>query len=105
MDIGITIDYLRPGAKYKSCRTYKELSDTWEDETVLPTEQELIDAEPAAIAAQNEKTVALFGRPRRGAKAQAWVNFLFIKDPTLYADQLSYWKAIRLAYRDRPWKV
>ncbi len=60
MDIGIAIDYLRPGAKYKSCRTYKELFDTWEDETVLPTEQELIDAEPAAILVQQDREAAEF---------------------------------------------
>lgn len=41
MDIGIAIDRLRPGAKYRRYETYAELVNTWEDETSIPTEAEL----------------------------------------------------------------
>ena len=68
---------------------------------VQPTQAEI----DAYEAEENVKNTDLFANPKRGAKAQAWVNFLFVKDPTLYADQLAYWKAVRLAYRDRPWRV
>ena len=63
MDVGLVIDYMRPGALYKSYGTYQELSDTWEDPTIIPTEQEMIDAEPAALLAQidNEATTNIDG--------------------------------------------
>ena len=79
------------------------LTDNWLDDPLDPavcwrtkTAAE-IDAEKTARA-------ELFDNPKRGARAQAWVNYQFIKDPTLYATPLAYWKAIKIAYRNRPWK-
>ncbi len=44
MDIGIVLERIRNGAKYRQYRTYQQLVDTWEDDAqTLPTEQEIID--------------------------------------------------------------
>lgn len=55
MDICLIIDYLRPGAKYKSCATYAELEATWEDITPIPTLAEIQAAEADSIDAEKEK--------------------------------------------------
>lgn len=56
MDIGIAIDRLRPGAKYRRYSTYAELVATWEDETAIPTEAELQAAYDAWLAEQDADT-------------------------------------------------
>jgi hypothetical protein len=44
MDYAIAIDRLRPGAKWRRSDDYAALVATWEDDTDIPTDQELIDA-------------------------------------------------------------
>lgn len=44
MDYAVAIALLRPSAQWRSASTYQDLTDTWEDESSIPTDQELIDA-------------------------------------------------------------
>lgn len=55
VDIALVLDSLRPGAKWRRAGTYQELVDTWEDETTIPTEQEINDAEAAALSDQTDR--------------------------------------------------
>ncbi len=56
VDIALVLDSIRPGAKWRRAGTYQELVDTWEDEVqVLPTEQEINDAEAAALSDQTDR--------------------------------------------------
>jgi hypothetical protein len=41
VDLGIALDKIRPGAKYRAYDTYENLVNTWEDETPCPTLEEL----------------------------------------------------------------
>lgn len=55
-DIALILDSIRPGAKWRRAGTYQELVDTWEDtEQTLPTWQEILDAESAAMDAQTTR--------------------------------------------------
>ena len=99
MDIGLVIDYLRPGAKYKSYGTYKELEDTWEDDSKIPTQQEMIDAEPAAIAAAKETAADAMITPER----ELFLEFLRQEFPALgtkFPTQAAARTALRDFYRD-----
>ncbi len=65
MDIGIVLDRIRLGAKYRRYSTYAELAATWEDDAqTLPTEQEIIDewavyeAERAAVKYSEDRAAA-----------------------------------------------
>lgn len=44
MDYAIAIALLRPSAHWRRSDNYQALVDTWEDESSIPTDQELIDA-------------------------------------------------------------
>lgn len=44
MDYAIAIDILRPAAKWRRSDDYAALAATWEDETTIPTDAELIAA-------------------------------------------------------------
>jgi len=41
MDIALVLDKLRPGAKWRMADSYDNLVATWEDETSIPSEDEL----------------------------------------------------------------
>ncbi len=56
------------------------------------------------IGAEKNAEANKFATTKRAAQAQAWVNYKFIKDPSLYATPKAYWDAIVVAFRDRPWK-
>lgn len=49
MDVPLILDMIRPKAKWRMAGNYQQLVDTWEDEEqTLPTEEEIVDAWPAA---------------------------------------------------------
>lgn len=55
LEIAVGIDVLRPGAKYKSCRSFQELFDTWDTEgngEPCPDEAAVRAAGQAELAAQ-----------------------------------------------------
>lgn len=41
MDIALVLDSLRPGAKWRNAKSYKLLVKTWEDESPIPTLEEI----------------------------------------------------------------
>ena len=76
------------------------LNDT--EDGIRPATQAELDAD---IVAEEAKVVNAHADTKRASKAQSWVNYAFIKDPTLYGTRLEYWTAIKAAFRDQPWKL
>lgn len=89
-DIPLILDSIRPGAKWRRAGTYQELVDTWEDtEQTLPTEQEINDAEAAAMAAQATRD----GAPSVNACLEALMN-ANLANPTVSGLKIDYDAAV-----------
>jgi len=79
VDIALVLDSIRPGAKWRRAGTYQELVDTWEDTgQTIPTEQEINDAEAAALSDQADRD----GYPSADACLVALMD-LNLSDPTV----------------------
>ena len=96
VDIPLVLDKIRPGAKWRRAGTYQELADTWEDEVqVLPTEQEILDAEAGTLTDQAARDDA----PSLWACVEALIA-LNLDDPTVsgLADDIQAAKDVGMTF-------
>ena len=73
IDIALMMDRLRPGAAWRRSESYEALERTWEDETKIPTQQEIYDewqvyqVEKAAQEAYDAREALIQARMEKNA--------------------------------------